>query len=119
MMPNKDYEWLKKRAEEEDGCMISVGGLLTTMDAIERARGEALAFIRRLASAEENGAIVSSQACSVMEIAFARSEGRFWVDPETSCGYVLRMKRWREMAESALSTQCEPTHNDLESGHSK
>jgi hypothetical protein len=99
---NNDPKWLEERAKAEDGCMVSVGGLVVTMETIERARTEAIAFIRRLATSEENGAIVSSGACSVMEITFARSEGRFWVDPETSCGYVLRMKRWRELAESAI-----------------
>lgn len=66
--------------------------------AEEQAEGGPLAFIRRLAT--DNGAIVSSAACSVLEIAEARAEGRFWVDPETYCGYVLRSKQWREYVES-------------------
>lgn len=78
---------------------------------LEQTAHEAFAFLRRLASTEENGAIVSSQACSVMEITFAQGEGRFWVDPETSCGYVLRMKAWREKAEAAITASLDPDSN--------
>ena len=44
-----------------------------------------LAFVRLLA---EGGTIVSSNDCSPLEIAIARSHGRFWVDPTTAYGYV-------------------------------
>ena len=49
----------------------------------------------------ERGAIVTSADCSEMEIAFARQEGRFYVDPN-GFGFVLRMGRWRAKAEAAL-----------------
>jgi len=50
---------------------------------------------------QERGAIVSSADCGELEITFARSEGRFFVD-DNGMGYVLRMKQWRENAESSL-----------------
>lgn len=43
--------------------------------------------------AENGGAIVSSSACSAMEIADAQVRGDFYVD-EGGLGYVLRMKVW-------------------------
>lgn len=49
----------------------------------------------------ERGAIVSSADCSEMELAFARKEGRFFVDTN-GYGFVLRLKLWRENAELAL-----------------
>ncbi len=51
----------------------------------------------------ERGAIVSSADCSVMELAFAREEGRFFVDEE-GLGYVVRPGQWRENAEAALES---------------
>lgn len=51
---------------------------------------------------DEQGAIVSSNSCSPMELAFARKEGRFYTD-ESGFGYVLRMRAWREFAEAEVS----------------
>jgi hypothetical protein len=51
---------------------------------------------------DERGAIVSSADCSEMEITFARSEGRFYVD-NAGFGFVLRMREWRANAEAALA----------------
>lgn len=51
---------------------------------------------------KEGGAIVCSAACSPMELAFARSEGRFFVD-ENGYGFVLRYRQWREHAERAIA----------------
>lgn len=59
-----------------------------------------LELLSRLAS--DRGAIVSSADCSELEIIFASRDGRFYVDPETSYGYVLRFKEWRERAEGAI-----------------
>ena len=60
--------------------------------------------------AKENGAIVSSAACSTMEIAFARKEGRMFVD-SNGYGYIVRLREWRERAEQALSSPPdEPEH---------
>ena len=59
----------------------------------------ALEFMKRLSV--ERGAIVSSADCSEMEIAFARSENRFYVDGD-SLGYVLRPEKCRKLAETAL-----------------
>lgn len=42
---------------------------------------------------EEGGAIVNTGACSEMEIADARSSGRYAVD-EDGFGYVRRYKEW-------------------------
>jgi hypothetical protein len=50
----------------------------------------------------EGGAIVTSAACSPMELAFARTEGRFFVDAD-GCGFVLRYRQWREHAERAIA----------------
>lgn len=50
----------------------------------------------------ERGAVVSSADCSVMEIAFARTERRFFVDDD-GLGYVLRLKDWRINAEQAIA----------------
>lgn len=44
----------------------------------------------------EGGAIVSSNDCSEMEIAFAQSEGRFAADDE-GFGFVRRLKKWLEL----------------------
>lgn len=51
---------------------------------------------------DERGAIVSSADCSEMELAFARKEGRFYVDKD-GFGFVLRMRLWRENAELCLA----------------
>ena len=66
---------------------------------IETAQQDALKFIQRLAS--EDGAIVSSGFCGALEIANAQATNRFFVDHE-GLGYVLRLKRWRQMAETAI-----------------
>lgn len=50
---------------------------------------------------DERGAIVSSADCSPMELAFARSEGRFYVDGD-GFGFVLRPREWLGNAEAAL-----------------
>ncbi len=50
----------------------------------------------------ERGALVSSADCGQMELAFAVSEHRFFVDAD-GMGYVLRPKRWRETAEKCVS----------------
>ncbi len=42
---------------------------------------------------ERGGAIVSSGACSEMEIADARVRGDFYIDSK-GMGYVLRLKAW-------------------------
>lgn len=68
--------------------------------SLESAQQEALKFLQRLAS-EQNGAIVSSNACSEMEIANARATDRFFVDNE-GLGYVLRTHKWRILAEDAI-----------------
>jgi len=60
-------------------------------------------FINKLAV--ERGAIVSSADCSSVEIAHARADGRLYVDAETSYGYVLRLKEWREGAEELIRRQ--------------
>jgi len=49
----------------------------------------------------ERGAIVSSADCCEMEIAFARTDGRFFVDDD-GIGYVLRLKDWRANAEQLI-----------------
>lgn len=48
----------------------------------------------------ERGVIVSSADCSEMEIAFARTEGRFFVDADFM-GYVRRTNDWLVSAEQA------------------
>lgn len=55
-----------------------------------------------LALLKEGGALVGSAACSPMELAFARTEGRFFVD-ENGYGFVLRYRQWREHAERAIA----------------
>ena len=50
---------------------------------------------------DERGAIVSSADCSEMELAFARKEGRFYVDKD-GFGFVLRTKEWLADAHGAL-----------------
>lgn len=50
----------------------------------------------------EGGALVTSAACSPMELAFARAESRFFVD-ENGFGFVLRYRQWREHAERAIA----------------
>lgn len=57
--------------------------------------GPLLEFVQRLA--ECGGAIVCTSACTEMEIAFAVAEGRVWIDPETSIGYVRRLDKWRRL----------------------
>ena len=32
MIMNTDNDWLKKRAEQEDGCFVSVGGLVEALE---------------------------------------------------------------------------------------
>ncbi len=61
-----------------------------------------LAIIRRLSS--ERGSIVSSADCTAEEINAARDEGRMWVDPATSYGYVLRAS---QPAESQLTAEAD------------
>lgn len=51
---------------------------------------------------QERGAIVSSADCSEMEIAFARTEGRFFVDAN-GMGFVVRPRQWRENAERVVN----------------
>lgn len=55
---------------------------------------------------DEQGALVSSADCSNLEIEFARTAGRFFVD-EAGFGFVLRMRDWRLNAEILIhqSTQ--------------
>lgn len=55
----------------------------------------------------EGGALVASAACSPMELAFARSEDRFFVDADGN-GFVLRYRQWREHAERAIANQGVP-----------
>lgn len=55
----------------------------------------------------EGGALVTSSACSPMELAFARSEDRFFVDADGN-GFVLRYRQWREHAERAIANQGVP-----------
>jgi hypothetical protein len=50
---------------------------------------------------KERGAIVTSADCSEMELAFARSEDRFYVD-DNGLGYVVRTSNWRRNAEEAI-----------------
>lgn len=59
---------------------------------------EAEQFLLRLANA--NGAIVSSGAAHAIEIADARSSGRWF--QVGALGFILRFKDWRERAEAAL-----------------
>lgn len=66
---------------------------------IKSAQQEALKFVQRLAT--EDGAIVSSGVCSALEISNAQATNRFFVDQE-GLGYVLRLRRWRQMAETAI-----------------
>lgn len=55
----------------------------------------------------EGGALVTSSACSPMELAGARCEGRFFVDADGN-GFVLRYRQWREHAERAIANQGVP-----------
>lgn len=59
---------------------------------IEEALGELV---------KERGALVSSADCSRLEIVYAQSERRFFVDAN-GLGYVLRPQRWRETAEKCV-----------------
>lgn len=65
----------------------------------EMTENRAIAFLQRLTF--EGGAIVCSEACSEMELVFARKENRFFVD-ENNYGYVLRLEKWRSLAESVV-----------------
>jgi hypothetical protein len=56
-------------------------------------------FLRRLTI--EGGAIVCSEACSERELAYAKREGRFFVD-ENNYGYVLKLEKWRSLAERSV-----------------
>lgn len=38
MKMNTNTEWLKKKAEQEDGCLVSVGGLVQTLEQTAQAR---------------------------------------------------------------------------------
>jgi hypothetical protein len=66
----------------------------------ELKENQAIAFLQRLAL--EGGAIVCSEACSEMELAFARKEDRFFVD-ENNYGYVLRLEKWRSLADRSVA----------------
>lgn len=66
------------------------------------------------ALAEERGAVVSSADCSEMEIAFARTEGRFFVDDD-GLGYVLRTRTWLLFTAGTLGQHCKAS--DAEMGY--
>jgi hypothetical protein len=84
---------------------------------VEHARTRDVGFGAMLMDlVKERGAIVCSADCSEMELAFARREGRFYVD-ERGFGYVLRMQQWRANAEAALHDVAEShrrEHHDEE-----
>jgi len=52
MKMNSDQAWLKKKAEQEDGCLVSVGGLVEALDQMERPANNIVpikhAFVRFL-----------------------------------------------------------------------
>lgn len=60
-----------------------------------------LEFVEKLA--EERGAIVSSASCTELEIAFARVENRFLINPG-GLGFVLRTNRWLQLAHQSIGT---------------
>lgn len=67
---------------------------------------DALKFFRRLP--EERGVILSSADCDEVEIAIARSCGRFFVDDEGTgigLGYVMRPKEWLERVRVATQEE--------------
>lgn len=65
----------------------------------ELTENRAIAFLQRLTL--EGGAIVCSEACSERELAYAKKEGRFFVD-ENNYGYVLKLEKWRSLAERSV-----------------
>lgn len=52
MKPNTDRKWLKRQAELEDNCFVSVGGLISTVEKLEQQSKEIsltrCAFVRLL-----------------------------------------------------------------------
>lgn len=101
-------EWLVNRKADVGGYFVRYedgytsyspaeafeGGYTDLDDARERQTVRVAlgyAFLQRVI--DEGGAIVGSGSCDEMEIAFARSEGRFFVD-ENAMGYVLRPSTW-------------------------
>lgn len=46
MKMNTDRDWLRRKAEQEDGCMVSVGGLVEALDSGEAVAGDVVPFKR-------------------------------------------------------------------------
>ena len=44
MKMNTDRDWLRKKAEQEDGCFLSVGGLVETLEQNEQAAIQMIPF---------------------------------------------------------------------------
>ncbi len=81
-------------------------------NALESTDAEGADMTRNITEAipallAEGGALVTSSACSPMELAIARTEDRFFVDAD-GCGFVLRYRQWREHAERAIANQGMP-----------
>jgi hypothetical protein len=79
-----NVDWARREFPEKHGEMVE---------------NLAIAFLQRLA--QQGGAIVCSEACSEIELAFARKENRFFVD-ENNYGYVLRLEKWRSLADRSV-----------------
>lgn len=107
--PAQKAEWERVVVWEAINEYVAACGGDTSDVTVSDRRMNAVAAVERAlaplgmttALVSERGAIVSSADCSDMELAFARTEGRFFVDTN-GYGFVLRPKLWRENAELAL-----------------
>jgi transcriptional regulator with XRE-family HTH domain len=72
MKMNTDKEWLKRRAEQEDGCFVSVGGLVESLAEREQAVAKVVpmkpAFVRFVQLARRDRRLSMEQFATEVDV---------------------------------------------------
>lgn len=91
---------LKKLRKERDDFKAECERLQDELNRLSSNDADlAVEMINRLV--KEGGAIISSNDASILEIAFARAENRFYVDSD-GFGYIIRYRKWLHNADKIL-----------------
>jgi transcriptional regulator with XRE-family HTH domain len=97
MKMNTDLEWLRKKAELEDGCFVSVGGLVESLEERERATNVIPmkpAFVRLVELARRERSLSLEQFAERVDVDLAEL-----VRIETQANYTPAIRTVHKIAE--------------------